>query len=77
MIGLAGFTVLPIPGVMLTLLGERNQIDVAFNDAWTAADALINWFPYAHVEAQVVGRLQFPTGGEVAKTLFIQLHYFL
>ena len=76
-IGLAGFTVLPIPGVMLTLLGERNQIDVAFNDAWTAADALINWFPYAHVEAQVVGRLQFPTGGEVAKTLFIQLHYFL
>jgi hypothetical protein len=76
-VGAAGFTVLPVRGVMLTLLGERNQIDVAIPDAWTAATALVNWFPYAHCEAQVMGRLQFPTGGEIAKTLFIQLHYFL
>jgi hypothetical protein len=32
--------------------------------------------PYPHVEAQVMGRLQFPAGGEIAKTLFAQLHYF-
>jgi hypothetical protein len=76
-VGALGFTVLPVPGVMVTLLGERNQIDVAVADAWTAATALVNWFPYAHCEAQVMGRLQFPTGGEIAKTLFIQLHYFL
>jgi hypothetical protein len=76
-VGLAGFTVLPIPSVMLTLLGERNQVDVELPSAWTAASALVNWFPYAHGEIQLMGRLQFPTGGAVAKTLFIQLHYYL
>jgi hypothetical protein len=76
-VGLAGFTVLPIPSLMLTLIGERNQIDVDLPSAWTAADALINWFPYAHGEIQLMGRLQFPTGGAAAKTLFIQLHYYL
>lgn len=76
-VGVAGFTWLPVPSVMATVLGERNQLDLAFPNAWTAGDVLLNWFPYAHVEAQLVGRLQFPTGGEVAKTLFFQLHYFL
>jgi hypothetical protein len=77
MIGLAGFAVLPVRGVIVTVLGERNQVDVAVRDAaWTAGDLLVNWFPYPHVEAQVMGRLQFPAGGEAAKTLFAQLHYF-
>jgi len=76
-VGAAGFTVFPLPGLMATLLGERNQIDVSFPDAWTAATLLVNWFPYAHFEAQLMGRLQFPTGGEAAKTLFFQVHYFL
>ena len=43
----------------------------------TSATALLNWFPYAHFELQIMGRLQFPTGGDAAKTLFIHLHYFL
>ena len=73
----AGFTVLPIPSVMATLMGEHNQIDVALPDAWTAVDALVNWFPYAHFELQAVGRLQHPTGGETARTFFFQLHYYL
>ena len=77
LVGAAGFTVFPLPGVMATLLGERNQIDVAVPDAQTAATLLVNWFPYAHFEAQLMGRLQFPSGGEVAKTLFFQIHYFL
>ena len=76
-VGAAGFTVFPLPGLMATLLGERNQIDVSFPDAWTAATLLVNWFPYAHFEAQLMGRLQFPSGGDAAKTLFFQIHYFL
>jgi hypothetical protein len=75
---IAGLAVLPYRGVILTLLGERNQTDVAVRDAaWTAGTLLVNWFPYPHVEMQLMGRLQFPANTEVAKTLFIQLHYFL
>jgi hypothetical protein len=77
MIGLGGLAVLPVRGLIVTLLGERNQVDVAVRDAaWTAADLLVDWFPYPHFEAQVMGRLQFPAGGAAAKTLFAQLHYF-
>ena len=75
--GLVGLTWLPIPGVMATLIGERNQLDLSFDDAWTAGDLLLNWFPYAHVELQLVGRVQVPTGGAAAETFFAQLHYFL
>jgi hypothetical protein len=73
----AGFTVMPAPWLMGTIIGEHNQIDVALPDAWTALNALVNWFPYAHVELQAVGRLQHPTGGDTAKTFLFQVHYFL
>jgi hypothetical protein len=77
MIGLAGFAVLPVRGLIVTVLGERNQVDVLVRDAaWTAGDLMVNWFPYPHFEAQVMGRLQFPAGGDVAKSVFAQLHYF-
>ena len=76
-VGVAGFAVLPVRGVIATLLAERNQIDVNVRGAaWTAATALVNWFPYPHVELQVMGRLQFPAGLPAAKTLFAQAHYF-
>jgi hypothetical protein len=75
-VGAAGVALLPVAGVVITLLGEHNQVDLGAPAAWTAATALVNWFPYAHCEAQVMGRLQFPKGGDVAKTVFIQLHYF-
>jgi hypothetical protein len=78
MVGLLGLAVFPVRGVIVTLLGERNQVDVAVrDDAWTATTVLLNWFPYPHVEAQLMGRLQFPAGTDAAKTLFFQLHYFL
>jgi len=78
LLAIAGLAVLPYRGVILTLLGERNQTDVAVRDAaWTAGTLLVNWFPYPHVEMQLMGRLQFPANTDVAKTLFIQLHYFL
>jgi hypothetical protein len=76
-VGAAGFSVFPVRGVMATLLGERNQIDVALPDSWTASTLVVSWFPYAHFEAQLMGRLQFPSGGDAAKTLFLQIHYFL
>jgi hypothetical protein len=77
-VGAAGFAVLPTRGLIVTLLGERNQIDLSVrDDAYTAATALVNWFPMAHFELQVMGRLQYPGGGPAAKTLFAQLHYYL
>jgi len=77
-VGAAGFTFLPTRGVMLTLLGELDQTDVQVRDtALTAATLLLNWFPYAHLEAQLMGRLQSPSGGDTARTIFAQLHYFL
>jgi predicted CxxxxCH...CXXCH cytochrome family protein len=77
LVGVAGFSVLPVRGVIATLLVERNQVDVNVRGAaWTAATALVNWFPYPHVELQVMGRLQFPAGLPTAKTLFAQVHYF-
>ena len=78
LVGAAGVAVLPVRGVMVTLLGERNQVDLAVRDSgWNAATALLNWFPYAHLELQVMGRLQFPGGGPTATTVLAQLHYFL
>jgi hypothetical protein len=77
-VGVAGLSVLPVKGVMVTLLGERNQEDLQVRDAArSAATTLVNWFPYAHVEVQVMGRLEFPAGGQTSKLLFAQLHYFL
>jgi len=76
-VGLGGASIFPAPAVMLTLLGERNQVDVNSPAAWTAGTALLSWFPYAHVELQVMARAQLPSGGAWANTLFFQLHYWL
>jgi hypothetical protein len=73
----AGFTIFPARGVLITALAERNQVDVRVNDAWTAGTLLVNWFPYAHVELQLMERIQQPSGGSIANTFFLQLHYFL
>jgi hypothetical protein len=77
-VGAAGFAVLPARGLIVTLLAERNQEDVNVAPAaWTAGSALINWFPYPHLELQVVGRLEFPGTTETTRTLLAQIHYFL
>lgn len=73
----AGVSLFPVTGIMTTLLAERNQLDVELPNSWSAATALVNWFPYAHFEIQLMGRWQLPSGGDVAKTLFLQVHYFL
>jgi len=76
-VGAAGFTLFPVKGVMFTALAERNQVDVQVNDAYTAGTFLLNWFPYAHFELQFMERVQVPSGGSAANTLFLQIHYFL
>jgi hypothetical protein len=75
-VGAAGAAILPVTGLVITLLGEHNRVDLGAPAGWTAATALVSWFPYAHCEAQVMGRLQYPNGGDVATTVFAQLHYF-
>ena len=78
LVAAAGGVVAPLRGLLVTVLGERNQVDLQVRDsALNAATLLLNWFPYAHVEVQVMGRLQFPSGGDTAKTLLAQLHYYL
>jgi hypothetical protein len=78
LIGAAGASLLPIKGLIATVLVERNQEDLRVrNLAWDALTASIGWFPAPHSEIQLVGRLQLPEGGAVAKTLLLQVHYFL
>jgi hypothetical protein len=80
-VGVAGLSVLPpapLKGLMLTVLQEREQVDLAVRDStYNATTGLLSWFPYAHIELQALGRVQLPTGGQTAKTFFVQLHYFL
>jgi hypothetical protein len=76
-VGAAGAALLPVRGVVITLLGERFQDDLAVAQAgWTAATALVSWFPYAHVEAQTMFRLEVPGGGTAVPAFFAQLHYY-
>jgi hypothetical protein len=77
-VGAAGLAVLPVRGVVVTLLGERNQEDLRVRGAvYNAATGLLSWFPYPHLELQLMGRLQFPSGSAMAPSLLVQLHYFL
>jgi hypothetical protein len=78
LVGAAGAAVLPARGIIVTLLAERSHVDLQVRDsAWNAATGLLSWFPYPHFELQAMGRLQFPAGGDVTRTFFFQLHYYL
>lgn len=78
LVGAAGAVFTPLKGLLITLLGERKQVDLQVRDSATnAATLLLNWFPYAHVEVQMMGRLQFPAGEPAAKTFLAQVHYYL
>jgi hypothetical protein len=77
-VGAGGVSVLPVKGIIATVLQERDQVDLSVSRAaYDATTAFVSWFPYAHFELQALGRLQFPSGGQTAKTFFVQLHYFL
>ncbi|MDX2021539.1 MAG: hypothetical protein SF187_14950 [Deltaproteobacteria bacterium] len=78
LVGAAGFTFLPWNSLMFTALGERLQTAIQVKDSATnAATGLLNWFPYPHVEMQLVGRMQMPTGQGNATTILLQVHYYL
>lgn len=78
LVAVAGLAALPVRGLMVTLLGERNQVDLQVRDsAWNAAGLFLNWFPYPHIELAVMTRFQFAAGADATKTLLAQLHYFL
>jgi hypothetical protein len=78
LMGALGVVVLPVRGVVVTLLGERFHEDVKVSGAaWNAGSLFLNWFPYPHVELQIMGRLDAPLGTPVTRTLFLQLHYYL
>jgi hypothetical protein len=78
LVGAAGASFLPLRGLVLTALAERSQSDLRVrNAAWNALTALVAWFPAPHGEVQLVGRLQHPEGGDLARTVLLQVHYFL
>ncbi|HVZ71339.1 MAG TPA: hypothetical protein VHJ20_03105 [Polyangia bacterium] len=78
LVAMGGFSVLPAKGVLLTVLQEREQVDLAVRGTtYDATTGLLSWFPYAHVEIQAMGRVQVPSGSPTDKTFFLQLHYFL
>ncbi|HEY6510218.1 MAG TPA: hypothetical protein VIY56_19480 [Vicinamibacterales bacterium] len=83
-----GATFIPIKGVMAGVAYERFQENLAVKGTGRNAYNLqINFFPYAHIEAVLLGRVQ--TGGAVGpanraisdgstvSTLMFQLHYYL
>lgn len=77
-VGMAGLSLLPTKGIMVTVFGERSQTEISVRDSATnAVMGLFSWFPYAHTEIQLMGLLQAPAGMPTAKTFLAQLHYFL
>lgn len=78
LVGALGVAMLPVRGLMSTLLLERLQRDLAYrHTTYNASTLLLSWFPYAHIELQAMGRFQFPAGQRAVQTFLFQIHYFL
>jgi len=82
MTGYLGAAWLPIRGWMFSLMLERWDEDLSLKGvARTAFDAEIQWFPYAHFEVSLYGRLQIigsgGNDGATQKLVLLQLHYYL
>jgi len=77
-IGLLGGSVTPTRGVTVTGLLEHFQQDLQVSGAARSAGMLVlDWLPYAHFEAQISARVERAAGGDRARSLLAQLHYFL
>jgi hypothetical protein len=73
-----GPTFFPTRGLMATLAYERYQEDVKIaNTAHNALDLEINFFPTAHVELMVLGRMEQNGDGAPASLGMLQFHYYL
>jgi hypothetical protein len=78
LVAYVGPTIIPVRGVWLSAFAEVNQTDIKVKGTATQAlNGQLNWFPYPHFELIVLGRMQSPRDQEAAKTLLLQLHYFL
>jgi hypothetical protein len=81
MVSYAGLTYFPTQGMMTGVAWERFDQDLSVKDvARDAFDVQIHIFPWAHFEALLFGRIQTlggGDGGDTAKTVMLQLHYYL
>lgn len=77
-VGLAGLTVFPLKGVLVSAFAERKQTSIQVKDTATnAVDGILQWFPYPHFEIYFLGQIEMPTGQQNVKTFLAQLHYWL
>jgi hypothetical protein len=74
----AGLTLIPIKGLMATLAYERYQENLEIKrTGHNAYDFEVNFFPWAHFELLLLGRLQQNADGTNAKLGMLQFHYYL
>ena len=74
----AGLTLIPIRGLMATAAYERFQenLEIA-RTAHNAYDLEVNFFPWAHFEFLMLGRIQQNADGTRATLGMLQFHYYL
>jgi hypothetical protein len=77
--GYLGATWFPKTGFMVTASAERFDPDLAVKNLWRDAYGLaLQYFPLAHWEIMVQGKVELPGNYGRAQTLgFLQLHYYL
>lgn len=71
----------PLGGYMAGVAWERYDQDLAVKDvARDAFDLQLHWFPLAHIELLLYGRIQVlggGDGGDPASLIMLQFHYYL
>jgi hypothetical protein len=78
LVSFAGLSLLPIRGLMATAAYERYHEDIAVaKTAHNAYDLEVNFFPWAHFELLMLGRLQQNGDGSRATLGMLQFHYYL
>ncbi len=74
----SGLTFMPIKGLMATAAYERYQEDLEIaKTGHNAYDLEVNFFPWAHLEFLVLGRLQQNADGTNTTLGMLQFHYYL
>jgi hypothetical protein len=78
LVGYLGLSMFPTRGLWVTPFVEHKQTSLAVRDSATTAGGLqLNWFPAAHFEVILLGRLQVPVGDSAAQTALLVFHYWL
>jgi hypothetical protein len=74
----AGLTLIPIRGLMATAAYERFQENLEIKrTGHNAYDLEVNFFPWAHIELLILGRIQQNADGTNATLGMLQFHYYL